>query len=97
MKETSVRSELTPITAKLSLIPGVVSVSESHDRMVVEFSSGLIATVARSPLSAFTERETFDVWLPSTHIGCAADVAPNKSRAEVITMLTAFAAHSITC
>lgn len=76
-------------------IPGVASVAAEDGRMVVEFSNGVTATVARSPLSAFSRRELFDVWLPSSRPGIvAADVAPSKSPAEVIEMLTELAAKA---
>jgi hypothetical protein len=72
-------------------IPGVLSVSADDGRMVVEFSNGVTATVARSPLSTFSRQESFDVWLPPTREGFGAEVAPSKSAAEVIAMLTKLA------
>lgn len=76
----------------LTTIPGVVSVAAEDGRMVIKFCNGVTATVARSPLSAFSHRESFDVWLPPSRPGFASDVAPSKSPAEVIAMLTELAA-----
>lgn len=75
-------------------IPGVVSVTATTGRMVVEFCNGVTATVVWSPLSAFSQRESFDVWLPPSRLGFASDVAPSKSPAEVIAMLTELAAKA---
>lgn len=75
-------------------IPGVASVSADDGRMVVEFADGVTATVARSPLSLFSRRDSFDVWLPGSRTGFADDVAPSKSPVEVIAILTELAAKA---
>ena len=75
-------------------IPGVVSVAAVDGTMKVEFANGVCATVARSSLAAFSDRESFDVWLPPTQPGFAGNVAPSKSPAQVIAMLTELAAKA---
>lgn len=75
-------------------IPGVVSVAAEAGRMVVTFCNGVTATVARSPFSAFSRRESFDVWLPPSQPGTAANGALSKNPAEVIAMLTELAAKA---
>lgn len=87
-------SNLMALPIDPTTIPGVASVVADDGRMVVEFTNGVTATVARSPLAAFSRRDSYDVWLPPTRPGFAANVAPSKSPAEVISMLTEFAAKA---
>lgn len=75
-------------------IPGVASVRDGDESMVVNFTDGHQATVKRSPLAAFSGRDRFDVWMPPTTEGGPSWVAPSKSPAEVVAMLADFAAKA---
>jgi hypothetical protein len=89
------------MTALISLptdprtIPGVVSVTAEGMKMVVIFSNSKKATIESSPLSNFSKRESFDVYLSSEEDTMfAAEVAPSKSAAEVIELLNKLAAKA---
>lgn len=87
-------TECVLLTDLRTTVSGVTSVISESNRMIVQFRDGKTATVARSPLSNFSDRESFDVYLPSERAGFAAQVAPSKSSAEVIEMLNQLAAKA---
>lgn len=68
-------------------IPGVASIVAEPNRMTVMFIDGTKAVVERSPLAPFSDRDSFDVWLPSDRAGFAATVAPSKSPVDVVALL----------
>lgn len=85
---------LIPLSADPRAIPGVASVEAVADGIEVEFVNGTYASVLRSPLSKFSRRESFDVWLPPSSPGMAADVAASRSANEVLALLNELAAKA---
>lgn len=86
----------TLLPIRIEMIPGVVAIDSCGERMKVNFTNGLKATVVRSPLTKFShsETETFDVWLPPSREGVAADVAPSKTAEQVVALLNEMAAKA---
>lgn len=85
---------LIPLPADPRSIAGVEAVEAVADGMEVKFVDGAHASVFRSPLSKFSRRELFDVWLPPSRHGMAADVAASKSANEVVALLNDLAAKA---
>lgn len=86
---------LISIFTEPQAIHGVASVTAEGIKMVVVFNNNKKATIERSPLSDFSKRELFNVYFPSEHNEkFTAEVAPNKSASEVITLLNKLAAKA---
>lgn len=88
MNEIATKATLDLITCVESM-SGVKSVRLEAEKMVVEFSDGVTATIVASPIAKFFRRVGFDVFLPSEAGSLVAhSVVPEKSPDEVINLLT---------
>lgn len=77
------------IGADLSLLTGVIHIEAdaAQGLMRLTLSDGKEVTITRSPMAAYRDGDSFDVWLPASRPGMAADVAPSLGAAAVVGMI----------
>lgn len=70
---TDIKEATGALSTQLEIIPGVKSIQGAPERMVVEFTDGVTATVVPSPIGKFFGRIEFDVYTPAE----AGSIAPH--------------------